>query len=232
MWLILSDLHLNFNFEAIEDLNYDYVVCLGDLYNLEHQKEELQPSIDAIFYKILQRFSINKQQLLFIPGNHDPNYCFQDIEYQNATNLNLKTISIDNDLLFGLGGSISSFIIGNKEIEWKGYPHQYEDYVLQSLNDIKCSILLTHQGPSNTSTSLYDKTPLVSHTAIEGGSYEIRLWILNNKPKLVIHGHVHVGRGMQSIGNTLIVNPGAYRDGYYCIIDINTMDIQFKKCKL
>ncbi len=36
-----------------------------------------------------------------------------------------------------------------------------------------------------------------------------------------ICGHIHEAKGIDKIGNTLIINPGAARDGHYATIEID-----------
>jgi Icc-related predicted phosphoesterase len=52
------------------------------------------------------------------------------------------------------------------------------------------------------------------------GSREIRKFIETKKPMLCITGHIHEARGVDEIGETRIVNPGAFKSGNYAVIEM------------
>eukprot|EP00835_Amoeboradix_gromovi_P007062 NODE_1028_length_1973_cov_0.431163.p1 type:complete len:235 gc:universal NODE_1028_length_1973_cov_0.431163:180-884(+) len=223
--LILSDLHLNFDFEGIKTTEIDYLICLGDFYNIEHSKaEESTPDIEFVFAKLLKKFDIKRDQLIFIPGNHDPQYCFRKgKEYNNAKNLQNTTCQLQQFSVLGTGGSVDSYYVKDNKLAWNGFSgSSLDSLAMENYIDI----LLSHQGPSAFGTTDINKNPEFPENRIDGGSESVRNWVLEKKPKLVIHGHTHFSRGMLSLGKTLVVNPGAYRDGYYCEIITNKNGFQ------
>ena len=227
--LVLSDLHENFDFERIDaDTHFDLLICLGDLYNIDHDgHDEINADIESIFATLLQTFKMTPHQVLFIPGNHDPEFCFDDgKQYKNATNLHLQSHKIKNIQMRGSGGSVDSYFVDKELLIWRGYPYSEAEMKINLQSTDKIDILLSHQGPSRFGTTDINKLPLVEGKRIDGGSKEVRNWILTNKPRLLIHGHTHFAKGMLNLGDTLVVNPGAYRDGYYCIINYLEDDIQ------
>lgn len=74
-------------------------------------------------------------------------------------------------------------------------------------------ILVSHQPPANTAV---DKAWIGTHV----GSREIRSFIEAKKPLLCITGHIHEARGVDTIGETRIVNPGPFKSGNYAIIEL------------
>eukprot|EP00834_Sanchytrium_tribonematis_P000273 NODE_5_length_72347_cov_1.339331.p41 type:complete len:230 gc:universal NODE_5_length_72347_cov_1.339331:18730-18041(-) len=215
--LVLTDLHLNFNFEKLFSIECDYVIVIGDLYNIDHSNsKEDEVNLDLVFKSLS---AITKKPIYFVPGNHDPSFCFlENAKYQHATNFHHKLIAIDGLSFLGYGGSTSSYYVESGKIAWEGYPNIEMGSILNNFR--KVDVLVTHQGPSNFGTSDYNRKPLDSKSRVDGGSETVREYILQYEPRVVLHGHTHSGRGLLYLGKSMIVNPGAYRDGYYCIVDI------------
>src|SRR3989338_3564900 len=79
-------------------------------------------------------------------------------------------------------------------------------------------IFVSHNVPYNTKL---DKISMKAHIAVRGkhyGSKLIRRMIDRWHPLLHIGGHIHEGRGMQKLGKTLCVNPGAAHEGRVAIV--------------
>lgn len=74
-------------------------------------------------------------------------------------------------------------------------------------------ILITHNPPYGTKT---DKVAPLVHV----GSKSIRKFIENVKPVMTVSGHIHEAFGVDNIGETVTVNPGALCDGRYAIAEI------------
>jgi len=51
------------------------------------------------------------------------------------------------------------------------------------------------------------------------GSPAVRAFIEARKPDLAVVGHIHEGRGVDRVGDTLVLNAGALRDGGYVVIE-------------
>ena len=83
-------------------------------------------------------------------------------------------------------------------------------------------IFVSHNIPYNTKLDII--TSKEAHKIVIGkhyGSKLVRRIIDKYQPILAIGGHIHEGRGMQKLGKTLVVNPGAIHEGHYAIVEIN-----------
>ena len=89
-------------------------------------------------------------------------------------------------------------------------------------------IFVSHNVPYNTKL---DKISMKAHKAVRGkhyGSKLIRRVIDKWQPVLHIGGHIHEGRGMQKLGKTLCVNPGAAHEGKAAVINIKNGKIKVR----
>lgn len=53
------------------------------------------------------------------------------------------------------------------------------------------------------------------------GSVAIRSVVERRRPDVVLCGHIHESRGTDSIGGSLIVNPGPAASGHYAVVDVS-----------
>jgi uncharacterized protein len=53
------------------------------------------------------------------------------------------------------------------------------------------------------------------------GSTVIRAFVEREQPNLVLCGHIHEARGLDTVGASRIVNPGPVRSGHYAVIEID-----------
>lgn len=53
------------------------------------------------------------------------------------------------------------------------------------------------------------------------GSVAVKRYIEERQPILSIHGHIHEDRGIDIVGDTIVVNPGPLKDGYYAEAELN-----------
>ena len=51
------------------------------------------------------------------------------------------------------------------------------------------------------------------------GSAAVRAFIERRRPQVAIVGHIHEGRGTDRVGDTLVLNAGALRDGGYVVVE-------------
>ena len=51
------------------------------------------------------------------------------------------------------------------------------------------------------------------------GSPAVRAFIETRQPEVAVVGHIHEGRGVDRVGETLVLNAGALRDGGYVVVE-------------
>ena len=86
-------------------------------------------------------------------------------------------------------------------------------------------ILVSHYPPYGTNV---DKAWNGAHI----GSKSVRKLIEEVKPLAVLCGHVHESRGVDKLGNTIIINPGPLFNGYYAIINVDDGTVNAELNKL
>ena len=73
-------------------------------------------------------------------------------------------------------------------------------------------LMICHTPPYDTRLDrLRNGTPV--------GSVAVRAFIERHRPDVAVVGHIHEGRGVDRIGRTVVVNPGALRDGGYVVVE-------------
>lgn len=60
----------------------------------------------------------------------------------------------------------------------------------------------------------------VTYLGVHAGLYETRRFVEKYKPLVYMHGHIHEARGVDRLGNTLLVNPGPLSNGYYALVEV------------
>ena len=92
---------------------------------------------------------------------------------------------------------------------------EFAENAAQALRDVAASrirILCPHAPPSETAC---DRLRSGNHV----GSPALRSVIEREQPDLVLCGHIHEGRGTDSIGRTQIVNPGPVASGHFAVVE-------------
>ncbi len=210
--LALSDIHGNWKAlkEVMEKENYDIVLLAGDIsdYSGKYDKvinviSNLVKSSNINVYLVLG--NIDSPQLLDI---------FSGVEMFKLLHGNIATYL--NYIIVGFSGGLCSPFYTNFELSDNEYRLLINE-VVKSLNQIdrnKHLILLTHTPPYNTKVDL-------TYSGLHVGSKSLREFIELYRPRLVVCGHIHEGRGVDFIGNSLVLNPGPLYKGYYATIDLN-----------
>jgi len=94
----------------------------------------------------------------------------------------------------------------------------------RDVKDSPVRILVPHAPPYGTKLDII-------HSGIHVGSTAVRDFIEEEEPEVVICGHIHEARGMDTLGNSRIVNCGAGMHGCYAIVEINEK-IEITNCQL
>jgi hypothetical protein len=144
-------------------------------------------------------------KILAVPGNWDNDDAF---EYLSLLNINLhERHQILNGIAFlGAGGSAAPGVGMRVYTE-----AEYTQILTAAADNIDAAIpkiLVTHQPP----------TGVLRIRAL--GSQAIRAFIEETQPLICFTGHVHEARGIERIGSTQVINPGAFKHGYYAYAEI------------
>jgi hypothetical protein len=170
------------------------------------------------FYSELNRLEI---PILTIPGNMDApkSRYFKQMEYITETNKNIYLIHGKRHTVgvidfIGYGGEINE---------------PEEDYFVQisspssmrttlesELATLKSKrfVLLTHHPPRGERVDTEDG---ITHRGSDFIADLIQIYM----PVVAICGHIHKAKGLEHIGKTLVVNPGALKAGNAALIELN-----------
>jgi uncharacterized protein len=148
----------------------------------------------------------------YVTGNCDPpELLTKGVPSFEERNLHARTKLVGTTVIAGLGGSTPTPSPTPTQLR--------EDEILRIMlrlgGDIQeqqheSLVFLFHNPPYNTKTDL-------SSTGSHAGSRILRDFILQLKPQVVFHGHIHEARGIDKIGETYVVNPGPAFLGYYAL---------------
>ncbi len=204
--LCISDLHGGA--EGIGDLSaVDAVVICGDITHFGDRARAME---------ILEGFK-GAKRLLAVPGNCD-NLDVNEALVEFDVDLHARGRVVGDIGFFGLGGSNATPFNTPQE-----YPEdQLWDFLMKGHEQVanaSVKVMVAHTPPFNTEL---DKARM-THV----GSKKVREFIEAYEPDLVLCGHVHEARGQDSIGETVIVNPGIFSTGY-ALVDVGTeMQVEF-----
>lgn len=205
--LALTDIHRSQNAareaaNKIAEEHPDAILIAGDI-----SHGSLNEAVN-----LLQVLNSSQKDVFFVPGNMDSPELMNWNE-RNIKNLHGRCESLDNYSLIGVGGSV--YTPFNTHLEFA------ENEITKILSQAfsKCAkkkdmILISHCPPKDTKL---DRTAI----GIHAGSISVRQFIESKKPVLVVTGHIHEARGIDKIGETIIVNPGPAHMGRYAIIEFD-----------
>jgi Icc-related predicted phosphoesterase len=200
--LAISDPHGDYSkirkiIEKVGD--FDLAVIVGDLTNFGPDE------------KVNELMELFERPVFAIPGNCDQKSILKALDVSKAVNLHEKTEQIGNIRFIGLGGSNPTpfntpFELSEEEIE-----NALEGMVCSAENTGDCGIivLLTHAPPHG----VRDELPF-GHV----GSKAIQKFL--DRVDLIVCGHIHEAKGTETVGKTVVVNPGEASKGSCALITI------------
>jgi hypothetical protein len=206
--LVISDFHGSIEasrqaaFKA-ERIHADVIVISGDITHfgsVQNAKELLSPLVKL------------QLPIFFVPGNCD-SPSLAETNLKSARCIHGSCETYDNVVFAGVGGGpISPF---NTPFEMT------EDEIMNVLNQSfkQCQlkpwlILVSHTPPKNTKLD-------AAFSGEHVGSSSLREYIEDKQPSVVFCGHIHEARGIDHIGNTIIVNSGPARHRQCAIANLN-----------
>ncbi len=145
-------------------------------------------------------------------------------EYLNAKGFNLhgRSVKINGISFSGAGGSLPCPSPTPNVYTEEEYAGIFEASLGDS-GDAPSRILVSHQPPYNT---LNDMLTSGAHV----GSRTVRQFIERCKPLVCFTGHIHEAPGIDTIGETRVVNPGPLGTRSYAYLDvtdkINVLEIR------
>ncbi|GAB6946005.1 metallophosphoesterase [Vulcanisaeta sp. JCM 16161] len=116
---------------------------------------------------------------------------------------------------YGIRSRIQKYLIEGRVVSIESFYLAGYPINIEGIKDLGPRlILVSHYPPYGTNV---DKAWSGAHI----GSRSIRKLVEDVKPLAILCGHVHESRGIDRLGNTVIVNPGPLFNGYYAIVSIN-----------
>ena len=186
--------------------NADLIVISGDLTNY-HGKVEAK--------KVLESIKRYNKRLLAQYGNLDQP---EVNEYLTGEGINLHGNGyVFGDVgIFGCGGSSPTPFNTPSEISETDIKKYLTDGY-SKVKDAKWKIMVCHTPPKDTVIDIV-------RSGMHVGSSTVRDFIVQYKPDVCISGHIHESRGKDEVGDTVVLNAGMFRDGWYIEINIDKED--------
>jgi hypothetical protein len=182
----------------------DVVILSGDLTRFGRADAAAQ---------VIETVRAFNPRILAVTGNCDHPECETYLE-QEGIALHRRHVLIDGVAFLGVSGSLPCPMRTLQEVgdETLG---QWLDDAARGLDPGIPAVLVSHEPPYNT---------IADHALYGGhaGSRALRKFIERVQPLICFTGHIHEGRGIDRIGNTPVVNPGAWMAGAYAVAEIDT----------
>ncbi len=199
-----GDIHMAFR--AIERLGpvlatADVAILTGDLTNFGEPEDAA---------RVVAAVRTHCPQVLAVTGNLDMLWV-------------IDALRADGISLHGDGrrfGDLGVFGCGGSNITPMDTPTEFEEHELSAIlerghdvvADAPRRLMICHTPPYDTRLDrLMNGTPV--------GSAAVRTFIETRRPHVAVVGHIHEGRGIDRVGDTLVVNPGALREGGYAVVE-------------
>lgn len=245
--LLFGDIHDDMeSLEAFSqyagDTNPDYLLCTGDFllrpYTIdslgklnEHSNNKSEFIKEKKLYsnkKLSQMKAIlDKTQipLLTVAGNYDPGN--EDKSLENifkASFIDAKTAKIGEATILGYGGASAYPPHIHKLVEMGQIKDLNQVSLYNSLKENNPDIVLLHNPPLGLTDNLFNGYNVGSQAATK--------YIVEDKPKLVIAGHIHEAgplgnnpkqvKGLAAYEQTVVLNPGNL--GKFELINDSTLE--------
>ena len=203
--IALTDIHGKMeHFPAICDSlrQADLVLIAGDITNFGGWVQA---------ERIISSISQYSKRVLAVSGNCD-SPSVEDYLNTEGINLHCNYVNIEGVNFAGVGGSLpcpGTTLNESPNEDFRIWLAGME----AGVSSTDRFVLMTHQPAWGTKV---DTVGQDRHT----GSIAIREFIEKNKPLLAISGHIHEAAGVDSIGDTVVINPGPFHLGRYAYIQI------------
>ncbi len=185
-----------------EETNAEILVICGDITHFGSLQEARS---------LLSLLSGLRLPIYFVPGNCDPP-SLATIEVEGASCIHGSYESYNDVTFFGLGGGPISPFSTPFEMTEEEIADFLTSKAKRSLAS-RISILVSHTPPKDT------KLDRIYSGANVGSEY-VRKFIEERKPSAVFCGHIHEARGVDKIGETILMNPGPARHGCCGLVSV------------
>jgi Icc-related predicted phosphoesterase len=201
--LVTADFHghrkaFEKTFQKAKETQADALLVCGDVTHFEPLQQAKE---------LLSIFTMLKVQVFYVLGNTDlPELA--NIKIEGAEHIHATCRNINGYSFIGVSALHPTFEVPEEKImRW------IEDGA-EKCPQTRHLVIVSHIPPINTKLD-------VAYVGGHAGSLSLRKFVSERKPIAVFCGHIHEGRGIDYIGDTVIVNPGAARSGYYALITLN-----------
>jgi len=206
--LVTSDFHGSLEASQktvlkVKNVGADVVVICGDITHFGSVKDA---------EKIMEPLIALGLPLLYVPGNCDSPQ-LAEAQIKGATCLHGRCQIQENVSFLGLGGAPTSQFYSLFEMTETEIMKTLSQGV-KSCPQNKWFVIVSHSAPRDTRVDL-------TFSNVHAGSINLRRFIEERKPHMIFCGHIHEARGIDHIGETLLVNPGPVRHGNCAIANLN-----------
>jgi len=202
--LAFTDIHGSYKKvgETLSRVSSDVIVLGGDL---------TAAGTPAEVERVIVEWKKFGRPLLAVAGNMDSLEIDETLQAEGVS-INGRGVMIGDVGFFGVSASPFSPLHTPYEISEEELAKRI-DAGYRAVKGARVKVFVPHAPPHDTKV---DKVFMGLHA----GSKSVRQFIEREQPDVVICGHIHEGRGQDSIGNTKIVNCGPAGHGYYAIVEI------------
>jgi uncharacterized protein len=186
----------------------DIALLMGDITDFGHAADA-KPIIDAV--------KLGARQVLAVAGNCD----YHDVEDyldEAGVSCHRKAVVVGDIGFVGAGKSLPCPGRTPNEASENDFRRFLQDGI-SCLPAGMPLVFVAHQPPSDTTLD-------VSLTRGHVGSTAMRDYIEKEKPLICFCGHIHESAGIDSIGETKLVNPGPLRKGGYAYAVIENQQVK------
>ena len=187
---------------------------------IRHIVSSRQPDVlvvagDAVSYirpgPVFERFNSMGVPVLMVRGNSDPGYVEKYLKkFINVQSLHLNTVTIKKIPFTGLSGTIPLPFRNRVRFFEKDLAEK-----AQRLIDSK-TVFVAHPPPRGSLDRVMNR--------FHSGSKMVRALVEEKQPRLLICGHIHEAAGIETIGQTTVVNCGMPKTGKGMMIELEQKD--------
>lgn len=202
-------------------------VCFGDIHMAFRAIERIAPALRAAdvailtgdlttfgepddAWRVIDAVRAHCPTVWAVTGNLDLRWVIDALAAQGVS-LHGEGRRVEGLGIFGCGGS---------NVTPMDTPTEFDEPELRAIlerghaavADAPRHLMICHTPPFDTRLDrLMNGTPV--------GSPAVRAFIETRRPQVCVVGHIHEGRGVDRVGDTLVLNAGALRDGGYVVVD-------------